>query len=195
MVRQSGVRSARRWLGVVEKTGNNDHPMITIAMRLCRLAGDKGYAWCAACISEIFDWTGRITAPVTARAREFFDANIVWDRRWNTKPPIHLLQPSMVVGYRLHGKWDENHVEMLILATENLAYVGGGNTSPKGQFDPDTYDLLEGVDEKVEREADGFYFKARHWHQIDVIADYCLHGEDFKARYYGYLNSIKQRLN
>ena len=193
-VRASALKSARRWEGVVERTGNNDHPMITIAMRLCGLPGDKGYAWCAACISEIFNFTSRITAPVTARAREFFDSNVIWDRRWNTQPPIHLLRPAQVVGYRLHGKWDENHVEMLIRPTERLAYIAGGNTSGKGQFDPDTYDILDPASNTVQREADGFYYKVRYWHQIDVIADYCLTGEDWKERYMYYINAIKSKL-
>lgn len=188
--RANVCKSALRWKGVVEITGKNDHPMIERSMKLCGLCYPCGYAWCAACLSEIFDYAG-LSATISARARDWFKANVVWDKRWDTPLPYQYMQPGMAVGYRLHGNFYENHVEMLYYASKKYAYVAGGNTSRGSGFNPDTMDLTDGTtDGTVQRDADGFYFKVRPWYSVDVISDKCLLGKDFDNRYYEYLKAV-----
>ena len=163
------LTSAKRWNGVEELTGNNDHPMITIAMNLCGLSGDKGYPWCAACMAEIYD-NANIPAPHSARVVNWFKQNVVWKREWGEK--LFTIQPGMVgaIYYNRLGRY--GHIVLIVREDNNNYYTLEGNTNAAGS-----------------REGQGFYKKIRSKQNIAAIADYCLNGKMFIQQY----NSLLQR--
>jgi len=115
------LTSTKRWNGVEEITGNNDHPMITIAMKLCGLSGEKGYPWCAACMAEIHD-KANLPAPHSARVVDWFKQNLIWKNQWGEKE--FKVKPGMVgaIYYRKLGRY--GHIVLII---------GEDNNSPPVQ--------------------------------------------------------------
>lgn len=184
-VRNKVIDSAERWLEVRELTGRNDHPMITKAMKLCGLDGDKGYAWCAACQTEIFVYA-EIPNPNSARAAEWFKYNVVWTSSWGPIPR-ELLMPGMLVGYYYPRLGRIGHIGLLVGWDKNNLYIYEGNTSPTNLFNIENFEPLDSADITVVREGDGFYPKTRQWDDIAVISDYCLIGNKFFKRYYDYV--------
>ena len=157
------LESTKRWNGVEEITGNNDHPMITKAMQLCGLPGNKGYPWCAACMAEIHD-NANIPAPNSARVVNWFKQNVVWKREWGDK--YFTVQPGMVgaIYYSRLGRY--GHIVLIIGEDNNNYYTLEGNTNSAGS-----------------REGQGFYKKIRSKKSIAAIADYCLNGKLFINKY------------
>jgi hypothetical protein len=149
--------SAERWFGVYELTGNNDHPMITKAMRLCGLAGNKGYPWCAAAQAEIFN-TANIPAPMSARVVDWFVTNVVWKREYG-EVPLQLNTRGMVGGLYYQNLGRYGHIVLIVAEDKNNYYTLEGNTNLAGS-----------------REGEGFYKKIRSKKSIAVLADYCLFG-------------------
>lgn len=184
-VRSRVIESAKRWLGVTEITGRNDHPMIAKSMQICGLCGTCGYPWCASCQSDIFLEAGLHTTR-SARASDWFKSNVVWLVSWGPVPR-ELLQPGMSVGYYYERLGRIGHIGLLAGWDKNNIYVYEGNTSPYGLFNPENFVPLSDSDKTVERDGDGFYPKTRNWHDIAVISDKCLQGQDFDNRYYEYL--------
>jgi hypothetical protein len=172
-IRTGAVRnllaSAGRWMNVRELTGNNDHPMITRAMKLCGLDGNKGYPWCAASQAEIHDHAG-IPAPHSARVVDWFQQNVVWEKRFGELPPFP--KQGMVGGlyYRKLGRL--GHIVLIVGEDRNNYYTLEGNTNVAGS-----------------REGDGFYKKVRSKESISALADYCLGGRLFFLTYDEYIQS------
>lgn len=148
---------------IMELTGNNDHPMITYAMNLCGLSGDKGYPWCAACMAEIHNEAG-LPAPHSARVVDWFKQNLVWKREWGVKQ--FLVKAGMVgaIYYRSLGRY--GHIVLIIGEDKNNYYTLEGNTNSAGS-----------------REGQGFYKKIRSKESIAALADYCLNGKLFIDEY------------
>lgn len=163
------LSSADRWLGVREITGNNDHPMITKAMRLCGLDGNKGYAWCAASQAEIHDHAG-IPAPRSARVVDWFQQNVVWEKRFGELPPFP--KQGMVGGLYYARLRRLGHIVLIAGEDGNNFYTLEGNTNMAGN-----------------REGDGFYKKVRNKESISALADYCLGGRLFFMTYDEYIQS------
>ena len=157
------IKSTERWNGVEELTGNNDHPMITVAMNLCGLSGEKGYPWCAACMAEIHHEAG-LPAPHSARVVDWFKHNLIWKREWGEKQ--FLVKPGMVgaIYYRKLGRY--GHIVLIIGEDSNNYYTLEGNTNDAGS-----------------REGQGFYKKIRSKSSIATLADYCLNGKMFIDQY------------
>lgn len=157
------LESAKRWEGVREITGNNDHPMITKAMKLCGLAGNKGYPWCAACIADIHDKAG-IPAPYSAKVVDWFKYNVVWESKNEYLQPE--AKPGMVgaLYYRELGRY--GHIVLIVGSDKNNYYTVEGNTNEWGS-----------------REGEGFYKKIRSKKSISALADYCITGKDFIEMY------------
>ena len=166
------LNSAKRWTGVEELTGNNDHPMITQAMKLCGLPGDKGYPWCAACISEIH-YSANVPAPHSARVTAWFKNNVVWKREWGEKQ--FTVKQGMVgaIYYSHLGRY--GHIVLIIAQDNNNYYTLEGNTNAAGS-----------------REGQGFYKKIRSKKSIAAIADYCLSGQLFSDEYDNLLKRTMQ---
>jgi hypothetical protein len=158
------MASAERWMHVRELTGNNDHPMITKAMRLCGLRGDMGYPWCAAAQAEIHDHAG-LPAPHSARVVDWFRTNVVWKREWGDRPE-HLNTHGMVgaLYYQHLGRY--GHIVLIVGEDKNNFYTLEGNTNLAGS-----------------REGDGFYRKIRSKKSIAALADYCLTGNRWLDKY------------
>ena len=189
--RANVLRSAKRWLGVRELTGYNDHPMITKSMQLCGLTGNKGYPWCASSHSEIFAYAG-LNTTVSARVMSWFKANVIWERKWGTGIPKRYVRAGMSVGFYYNKLNRYGHIGLAVYKTGKYIYLYEGNTSSKGQFDPETFENVEEIGTGVNRDGDGFYPKVRQWQSIDVIADKCLQGKRFIERYDEYLQKVKK---
>jgi hypothetical protein len=172
------LRSAKRWHGVKELTGNNDHPMITKAMRLCGLDGDKGYPWCAAAQAEIFDYAG-LTAPTSARVVDWFEQNVVWNKSFG-KSPRYMDKKGMVGGMYYSKLGRLGHIVLIVGESDKYYYTLEGNTSAWGAIEWDEFDTTQ-------REGDGFYKKIRSKESISALADYCLIGQMFIDEYDNYL--------
>ncbi|NQU52902.1 MAG: hypothetical protein HQ522_10230 [Bacteroidetes bacterium] len=157
------IAEARTWLGVFELTGNNDHPRISESMRLCGLAGNRGYPWCASSQAKIH-YDANIPAPHSARVTNWFKRNIVWRREWGDKQ--FNVQPGMVgaIYYKSLGRY--GHIVMIIGEDNNNYYTLEGNTNSAGS-----------------REGQGFYKKMRSKSSIAAISDYCLNGQLFIDEY------------
>ncbi len=183
------VVSAKRWLHVRELTGNNDHPWITKAMKLCGLNGNKGYAWCAASQTEIFEYAD-VLNPTSARVIDWFESNIIWERKWGVGVPKELILAGISYGIHNNRLNRYAHIGVSAYSDRNNVYGYEGNTSSKGQFDLDTYELIDEIGNVVIREGGGFYPKTRPWHTIDVFSDKCLKGNKFIERYDKYLQSV-----
>lgn len=154
---QRVIKSAERWMGVRELTGNNDHPMITKAMRLCRLDGNRGFPWCAAAMAEIHD-EAAIPAPRSARVVDWFKTNVVWKREWGDL--VGGINTNGMVGalfYQHLGRY--GHIVLIVGQDKNNYYTLEGNTNLAGS-----------------REGDGFYRKIRRKTSIAAMADYTLSG-------------------
>ena len=187
--RNNVLESATRWLGIQEITGNNDHPMITLSMELCGLPGDKKYPWCASSHSEIFNHA-KVNTIKSARVIDWFKEAVVWERNQNLPVPNKYLRPGMSVGFYYEKLKRYGHIGLLVHSSGKYAYTYEGNTSAKGQFDPETFDRLEIIGTGIQREGDGFYPKVRPWYMIDVVSDKCLQEKDFINRYDKYLKNI-----
>ena len=151
------IIQAYTWLDVVELTGNNDHPRITEAMKLCGLSGNKGYEWCAASQAKIHYDAG-VEAPHSARVVDWFNQHVVWKTKYGDK--LIDIKPGMVgaLYYRNLGRY--GHIVLIIAEDKNNYYTLEGNTNSVGS-----------------REGQGFYKKIRSKESISIIADYCLNDE------------------
>lgn len=165
------IESAQRWMGVRELTGHNDHPMITKALKVCGLAGNKGYAWCAASMAEIHDYAA-LPAPHSARVPDWFKHNVVWKREWG-KLPHRLAKRGMVGGLYYNRLGRYGHIVLIEGESKDRFYLVEGNTNLKGS-----------------NEGDGFYRTTRRKESIAVLADYCLNGQQFINEYDNYLQQI-----
>ena len=166
------IKSAERWLGVREVTGNNDHPMITKAMRLCGLPGNKGYAWCAASQAEIHEFAG-VNSPHSARVVDWFRQNVVWESNWGCISPG--AKPGMVGALYYQDLKRYGHVVLIIGEDRNNYYTYEGNTNFWGS-----------------REGEGFYKKIRSKKDISALSDYCVSGKDFIELYDEFIQNNKK---
>jgi hypothetical protein len=160
---QNLITEAFTWLGVVELTGNNDHPRISQSMKFCNLSGDKGYPWCASSQAKIHFDAG-LSAPHSARVVDWFKQNVVWKKEWRDKQ--FAVKPGMVgaIYYRSLGRY--GHIVLIIGEDNNNYYTLEGNTNAAGS-----------------REGQGFYKKVRSKSSIAALADYCLNGQLFIDEY------------
>lgn len=163
------VKSAARWKDVRELTGNNDHPMITVAMNLCGLDGDKGYPWCAAAQAEIHHKTD-VEAPKSARVVDWFVKNVIWEKHFGEIPPFE--KQGMVGGLYFRNLGRLGHIFLVVGEDKNNFYTLEGNTNIAGS-----------------REGDGFYRKIRSKKSVAALADYCLAGNFFHQEYGEYLKT------
>jgi hypothetical protein len=96
----------------------------------------------------------------------------------------------MSVGFYYSKLKRYGHIGLLVHSGSKYAYTYEGNTSAKGQFDPETFEKLAEIGTGVQRDGDGFYPKTRPWYTIDVISDKCLEGVEYSKRYDRYLKNI-----
>ena len=175
------LRSAKRWHGVKELTGNNDHPMIAKSMRLCGLDGNKGYAWCASAQADIH-YHAEVPAPQSARVVDWFKQNVVWEKRFG-EAPEYMDKRGMVGGMYYAKLGRLAHIVLIVGESDRYYYTIEGNTSAWGSIDWDEND-------NTQREGDGFYKKIRDKQSISALADYCLNGQMFIDEYDSYLQKF-----
>lgn len=164
-IADSLIQSANRWEGVFELTGNNDHSMITIAMNLCKLSGDKGYPWCAACQAEIHNHAN-VHSPHSARVVDWFNTpNNVWKKGQGDIPEF-INKKGMVGGLYYHKLKRLGHIFLIVGEDKNNFYTLEGNTNIAGS-----------------RDGDGFYKKIRSKNSVYALADYCICPKCFSEIY------------
>jgi hypothetical protein len=157
------ISEAQTWLGVVEITGNNDHPRISESMKLCGLPGNRGYPWCASSQAKIHS-DANLSAPHSARVTDWFKQNIVWKREWGNK--YIAIQPGMVGAIYYNQLKRFGHIVLIVGQDKNNYYTLEGNTNSAGS-----------------REGQGFYRKIRSKASIAAIADYCITDQLFLIHY------------
>lgn len=145
--------------------------MITKAMRLCGLRGDRGYAWCAASQAEIFDYAN-VPAPTSARVVDWFRQNVVWESNWQGEAFNAL--PGMVGALYYEDLGRYGHIVLIVGEDKNNYYTYEGNTNFWGS-----------------REGEGFYKKIRSKKDIDALADYCVNGKQFIELYDEFIRNNK----
>lgn len=166
--------------------------MITKAMNLCGLSGKKEYAWCAASQAEIF-FNADVDAPYSARVVDWFKSNVIWKREWGKlQIAVPMASNSGFYNSRLRRL---AHIGLNFVEDKNNIYMFEGNTSPRGQFGPESIDLDSNYtpDKKIVREATqngGFYPKIRSKSSIAAITDKVLKGKAFDDRYAEYLRRV-----
>lgn len=153
-----------------ELTGNNDHPQITAAMKLCGLPGNARHPWCAASQAEIHEHAG-ISAPTSARVVDWFRHNVVWKREWGPTPDFEKRGMVGALYYRNLGRY--GHIVLIIGEDKNNYYCYEGNTNLLGS-----------------NEGDGFYRTIRPKKSIAALADYCISGKHFIDNYDEYLQKV-----
>ncbi len=126
--------------------------MITGAMNLCGLDGDKGYAWCAAAQAEIF-YVAEIEAPRSARVVDWFNENS-WQMK-HGKIPVGIKPEGMVGGLYYNNLGRLGHIFLIVGEDKNNFFTMEGNTNIAGS-----------------REGDGFYKKVRPKSTVATLADY-----------------------
>ena len=184
--RQKVISSAGRWKGVVELTGHNDHPMIAQALMFCGI--DYPAPWCAACNAEILNYAG-VNAPHSAYVPDWFNSNVIWKSQWGEYPfPV---LPGTSVGFYFPSLKRYAHIGIVVAEDRNNYYTYQGNTSPFGQWKPETFELISNTDSLIVRDAGnggGFYPKVVSKNSVSVMADYCLDSTQFNMRYKKYIN-------
>ncbi|MCE7039003.1 hypothetical protein [Dyadobacter sp. CY312] len=168
-IREKVLLLARKEVGVVERTGKNDHPRITVYHKSVSdwLANYRpAQPYCASFVNYIMKSAGvKVTSvPNPARARDWF---LVPSRTIMTQQTMRGNQRMMklpergaVVGYIFYGN-AISHIEILdrIDLDEGYIYCVGANTSGKNAANT------------VEREGQGVYFVKRKIKMFYKIAD------------------------
>lgn len=139
------TEAAKVCVGIKEKTGKNDGPLVEAIQRTC--GGSRGQAWCMyfvqACIAYAELKTG-LKSPITSSGH----CLTVWNKSpKEQRVKAHPL-PGAIAIWR-HGNTTSGHTEIVLGADDKIMKNVGGNTS--------------GADKsgKVTREGNGVYFTTR----------------------------------
>lgn len=147
--REKATQVATGELGVREATGRNDGAAVEKYLRSVNLG--KGYAWCAAFISWVYQQCS-IPSPKSAWAPAWFPVkNIVYKR--SDGKPITDIAPMDVFGLYFPEQGRIAHVGLVLCWDEKSVTTIEGNTNNAGS-----------------REGDGVYKKKRLRRQIAALS-------------------------
>lgn len=151
-VRAKLVNAAYKYVGVREKTGNNDGKDVEAI--LARVGLKKGNPWCAALQYSIHD-DSNIKAPKSGYCPDWFKTNVVY-RRNKLSPTKFISKKGQVCGFFIESKGRIGHVGMIVGEMGDFYVTIEGNTNDAGSD-----------------EGEGCYKKLRRKVSIAVISDYC----------------------
>lgn len=168
-LRASVLALARAEVGVVERTGRNDHPRIKVYHSSVStwLANYKpAQPYCASFINYVMKAAGvKVTGvPNPARARDWFavKSRIVMTQQSfrGNRRMMKIPERGSVVGYIFYGN-AISHVELLdrVDPEEGYMYCVGANTSSRGSATV------------VNREGNGVFYVKRKLKMFYAIAD------------------------
>lgn len=168
-IRERVLKIAKAEIGVVEKTGRNDHPRIVIYHQSVSewLARYKpGQPYCASFVNYVLKTAGvKVTGVANpARARDWFTVKkrIVMTQQTlrGNQRMMKLPEKGSLVGYIFYGN-AISHVEILdrIDLDEGYVYCVGANTSAKNAANT------------VDREGQGVYYVKRKIKMFYAIVD------------------------
>jgi hypothetical protein len=128
------IKIASGYIGVQEKTGKNDGPVIETMLK--RYGFSKGTPYCAVFVSWVLDSTerqtgSRFTHPVYrgASSRSFISKGTV-AAKWVLSQPGYRLPPGSIVGWK-RGSTPFGHVGFVVQhASTNRFITIEANTSP-----------------------------------------------------------------
>lgn len=160
---------ARAEVGVVEKTGRNDHPRIVVYHKTVSewLANYRpAQPYCASFVNYVMKTAGvKVTGVANpARARDWFTQKkrivLTQQSLRGNQRMIKLPEKGAVVGYIFYGN-AISHVEILdrIDLDEGYIYCVGANTSQKNAANT------------VNREGQGVFYVKRKLKMVYAIAD------------------------
>ena len=168
-LREKVVAIAKAEIGVVERTGKNDHPRIVVYHQSVSewLAKYKpGQPYCASFVNYVMKTAGvKVTGVANpARARDWFAVKkrilLTQQNLRGNQRMIKLPEKGSIVGYIFYGS-AISHVEILdrIDLVEGYMYCIGANTSSRGAAT------------SVIREGQGVYYVKRKIKMFYAIAD------------------------
>lgn len=148
------VEALRACVGIREKTGNNDGPMVELIQETIGTA--DGEAWCMALQQTGIAYaelkTGLIS-PIFASE----GCTEVWENTARSQRVKYNPLPGALAIWKYHGSW-KGHTEMVLAADESMFYAVGGNTT--------TGKLSDGG--KIVREGGGVYLTQRYRMKHDL---------------------------
>lgn len=142
---------AETYIGIREATGNNDGPEVEAILHNIGLG--KGYAWCAALQSQIFD-DAKLKSPRSAYCPDWFRTNIVYRRDKKTPTPFKVKR-GQNAGFFIASKGRVGHIGMIFDESKFNYSIHEGNTNEAGSD-----------------EGEGAYNKIRNKRSIYIIADH-----------------------
>ena len=152
-LRDKLVTCADRYIGIREKTGNNDGLEVEAILRNVGLG--KGYAWCAALQAQIFDDAG-IKNPHSAYCPHWFRTNVVY-RRDKPSPVPFVAKKGQSAGLFIQSKGRVGHIGMIYAESKWNYSLKEGNTNAAGSD-----------------EGEGAYNKIRNKKSICIISDHLI---------------------
>lgn len=144
--RQCLISKSFEYVGIREETGKNDGPEVE---RFLEFVGfGKGYAWCAALMSVMYDEC-KVPAPKSAWSPDWANAGeVLWQQGDLPSKARMLVKPGDHFTIYYSSKGRVGHVGMAVKANLSLSTFEG-NTNDGGS-----------------REGDGTYFRVRPYSMI-----------------------------
>ena len=152
-VRAKIVNAAYKYVGVREKTGNNDGKEVEAILATVHLK--KGNPWCAALQARIHDDVA-LKNPHSGYSPDWFKTNIVYKRN-KLSPTKFISKKGQVCGFFIESKGRIGHVGIIVGEIGDFYTTIEGNTNDAGSD-----------------EGEGCYKKLRRKASIAVISDYCI---------------------
>ena len=152
-VRAKLVNTAYKYVGVREKTGNNDGKDVEAI--LARVGLPPKNPWCAALQYCIHNDEG-VKAPKSGYSPDWFKTNVVYNKKKMSLTKFKS-QKGQVCGFYIPSKGRIGHVGMIVGEMGNFYITIEGNTNDAGSD-----------------EGEGCYKKLRSKESISMISDYCI---------------------
>lgn len=152
-VRAKLVNTAYKYVGIREKTGNNDGKEVEAI--LARVGLKKGNPWCAALQYSIHS-DNALKVPKSGYSPDWFKTNVVYDKKKMSVTKFKA-KNGQVFGLYIPSKGRIGHVGMIVGEYGNFYVTVEGNTNDAGSD-----------------EGEGCYKKLRMKSSISKISDYCI---------------------
>lgn len=141
------VQAASACVGIREKTGHNDGPMVELIQKT--IGGASGESWCMSFVQTCAAYAA-LKCRVPTKLFESEHCLTVWAESPKTQR-VHFVPLTGAVAIWQHGETQNGHTGIVIGVAESVFHAVEGNTEA-GADDPDG---------RVIREGGGVYFTNR----------------------------------